>query len=181
MFLREGAKIEAAMSMKSDKSWIRRSRRLIRMVSELHRMGYQRLRMMPYEYPLAWRLCLASSKHFSLANGAYISEPELVRSVTYSSASENEYFNWPDAKNDDARALADKFLARYPEIAEESEGRDWLYAGWLAELLGFLQRGDLLPFIMSEDEPSPEQLKLLPVRDFNSSTILEFPLPPSPS
>jgi hypothetical protein len=40
-------------------SSIRSCLRVIRMVSELQRMGFQRLRIFPYEYPLAWRLCVA--------------------------------------------------------------------------------------------------------------------------
>lgn len=90
--------------MKSNQPWIRRSQRVIRLVSELHRMGYHRLRIMPYEYPLAWRLCIGPCSAFSRHNGAFIprSEPEFP---TYSSASENAYFNWQDAKNDNARTF----------------------------------------------------------------------------
>lgn len=42
------------------------------MVSELHRMGYQNLRIMPYEYPLAWRLTIAPKRIFAIRNGAFV-------------------------------------------------------------------------------------------------------------
>lgn len=134
---------------------------------------------MPYEYPIAWRLCVAGARRFHEANGAYLAEPHLVPSATYSCASQDEYFEWQDAKGDDARALAEKFIVRFPEVVSEGLGRDWTYAGWLSELVGFLERGDLLPFVMAEYyEPSPEQLTVLPIRDHAHQTELEFPLPP---
>jgi len=152
------------------------------MVSELHRLGFQHLRIMPYEYPLAWRLCVAPRDRFSKRNTAYI--PDLVndgQTALYSSASENEYFGWEDARNDDARMLADKFIERFPQIASRGRGRDWTYAGWLSELVGHLERGESLPFVMSEYfEPAPEDLTALPIREFATHTVsLSFPLPPS--
>ena len=59
--------------MQSDQPWVRQSQRVIRMVSELHRMGFQQLRIMPYEYPLAYRVAIAPVASFSVQNGAYIS------------------------------------------------------------------------------------------------------------
>jgi hypothetical protein len=172
--------------MKSGQPWVRRSQRVIRMVSELHRMGFQRLRIFPYEYPLAWRLCVAPRCACSRCNGAYV--PQLDDALyehqpTYSSASENEYFNWKDARTDDARHLAMKFVQRFPVSAERGQGRDWEYAGWLAELLGVLERGDLLPIVMAEYfEPGPLELPALPIRDYgvvsDHATRLDFPLPP---
>jgi hypothetical protein len=42
--------------MRSPVSQVRRCQRIIRMVSELHRIGYQRAHVMPYEYPIAFRI-----------------------------------------------------------------------------------------------------------------------------
>jgi len=166
------------------------------MVSELHRMGYQRLRVMPYEYPLAWRLTVAPSSVFSKHNGAFIPDDmrragrgELARELaifdgffpTYSSSSENEYFDWKDAKSDDARALAEKFIVRFSGVTKDGKGRDWAYAGWLAELLGYLESGDILPFVFSEFfVESPHEMRGLPIRHFDdhSITLSDFPLPP---
>jgi hypothetical protein len=132
--------------MENSSSWIRRSNRLIRMVSELHRMGYQLLRIMPYEYPLAWRMSIAPKDVFSVEHGA-----RLVASTydwpSYSSAQENRYFDWQDASQDNARGLANKFITRFPEVANAGRGRDWEYAGWLDELLGVM--GCLSSWMMS--------------------------------
>lgn len=57
-------------------------------------MGYQRLRIMPYEHPLAYRVQIAPAPFFSQINGAYILRPE-HDPLCYSSASEDRYFDWP--------------------------------------------------------------------------------------
>jgi hypothetical protein len=54
---------------------------------------------------------------------------------------DNCYFEWGDAKKDSATGLAKKFKERFPEIAELGRGRDWEYAGWYVEMLGFAERG----------------------------------------
>ena len=40
-----------------------------------------------------------------------------------------------------ARHLADTFVERFPDIANESKGWDWLYAGWYVEFLGVAESG----------------------------------------
>jgi hypothetical protein len=166
------------------------------MVSELHRMGYQQLRIMPYLHPMAWRLAVAPRDCFSLRNGAYLKDNAWEDVPIYSSAGGgNPYFDWPDAKGDNARALAEKFLLRFPDIAKRGMGRDWHYAGWLAELVGVLEGGDLLPVTMWEYmKGTPDQLDFLPIwsaseeNTWNDGTayivaaltpnIRKFPLPP---
>lgn len=153
--------------MKSKIDWVRRSQRVIRMVSELHRLGYQRLRIMPYVHPNAWRLAVAPAEFFSERNGAYIPVSKLTdRNVAiYSAAGDGEaYFDWSDAKGNDARELAEKFIERFPDIAAQGKGRDWAYAGWLSELVGFLEQGDWLPTVEWEYMTgSPDDLRELPV------------------
>lgn len=148
------------------------------MVSELHRMGYQNLRIMPYEYPLAWRLTIAPKRIFAIRNGAFVPRGD-TDFPTYSSASENAYFGWRDTKNDDARGLAEKFIERFPKIAEQGQGRDWEYSGWLSELVGFLEGGDWLPVVLSENLPTePYSLRNLPIFDYGDGRGQDFPLPP---
>lgn len=179
--------------MKSKINWVRRGQRVIRMVSELHRMGYQHLRIMPYVHPNAWRLAVGSRDIFSEQNGAYIPVNSLSGLPIYSAARGGDaYFDWEDAKGNDARTLADKFVSRFPDVAKRGLGRDWAYAGWLSELVGFLEGGDWLPVTEWEDmKGAPEQLGFLPIWDVlgenigwdGLKTILgpdvkKFPLPP---
>lgn len=175
--------------MQSDLAWVRRSGRLIRMVSELHRMGYQHARIMPYEYPLAYRIVIAPRSEFSLTNGAYFNDGTSENCARYSSADENRYFGWRDAEADNARQLAEKFVARYPNLIRSMRGSDWRYAGWLADLLGCLERfPGRLPIVVAEGlETPPESLPSLPLKLYGERTPEDngedrhFPLPPLPT
>ena len=85
-------------------------------------MGYQRLRLMPYLHPNAWRLAVAPRELFSNRNGAFVPHQKLGDSsvAIYSAADGGDgYFDWTDAHGVDARALAEKFIARFPIIAEQ--------------------------------------------------------------
>jgi hypothetical protein len=103
--------------------WVTAGIRLIKMVVELHRRGYQHLRICPYEYPLAWRLEIAPNSEFSSSNGAFrpstSSEP-----VRYSSASETSYFGWAHAAEFDSQRLAKEFETHFRELCEAGAGRD---------------------------------------------------------
>lgn len=171
----------------SQASQIRRSRRVIKMVSELHHMGFQRLRFMPYlRESIAYRVLIGPVSCFSVANGCHAKSE--FPGVTYSSASENEYFGWTDATSDDARKLAVKFVERFPEIARYGSGRDWAYAGWLLELLGAMEKyPNRLPDVFSQKAgESTETMRFLPL-DFHDAQddpsdsadrVVAVPLPP---
>lgn len=161
---------------------VRQTQRVIRMVSDLHRLGYQRLRIMPYIYPLAWRVAIGPADLFSERNGAWMERVPDEVCTTYSSASLNRYFGWTDAGSDNARQLADKFIKRFPGVCAASYGRDWAYAGWLCELLGTLERANALPFVMEEYFPTPpEQLDYMPLKRMDDLRDVQFPLPPAPN
>lgn len=57
----------------TDLAWVSGGIRLLKMMVELHRRGLQRLRIFPYERPMAWRLEIVPSSYFSKKNGAYVS------------------------------------------------------------------------------------------------------------
>lgn len=183
--------------MKSNIDWVRRGQRVIRMVSELHRMGYQNLRIMPYEHPNAWRLAVAPKNCFTESNAACLKGDAWNDAAIYSAAGGgNLYFDWEDAKQDNARELADKFIRRFPEVSERGRGRDWEYAGWLSELVGVIETGDLLPVTQWEYmKGSPDRLEFLPIWSASeentyhddsayvvaalSPKVRQFPLPPA--
>lgn len=127
-----------------------------------------------------WRLAIASKLSFSDKNGAFLPEyPELV--ATYCCGAEDEYFQWRDTKGDSARDLANKFIERFPELCRAGKGRDWEYAGWLAELVGFLEGGDYLPYVCGcPVETLPYSLNELPIGDYTAIRMFPegFPLPP---
>ena len=177
--------------MKSKIDWIRRAQRCFRMLSELHRLGYQNLRGMSYINPLGYRFAIAPKSLFSERNGAVIPASQIIGDdVAITGA--GDYFGWVDTSHDDARALAEKFIERFPNIANKGKGRDWAYAGWLAELIGFLEQGDWIPAVWWENmKGEPEELSVLPIwvgenenliwddcRSYISPDNPIFPLPP---
>ena len=172
--------------MKASLAWVRQSARVIRMVSELHRMGYQHARIMPYEYPLAYRVHIGPRHDFSHLHGAIVEVETAGSHACYTAASGDHYFDWADATRDDARGLADKLVARFPDLAAACRGSDWAYAGWLSDLLGMMERHPgRLPVTQWEymDE-EPVALRAIPFRSYDDHLSdhvdgdMFFPLPP---
>jgi hypothetical protein len=165
---------------------LRPSMTVIQMVSELHQLGYQKARIMPYEYPIAYRILIAPAEIFSSRNGAYFHGGG-DDCAAYSSAMEYEFFGWRDATSDSARTLAEKFVERFPSLADHCRGRDPAYADWLAELLAILARNPgRLPVVMWDHMAcGPEELRVLPLRLYakaarGSAGDMTFDLPPLP-
>lgn len=122
-----------------------RALRVLRIVHELHKRGYQLLRICPgmNSSGTAWRVGITPVTNICRDNGAYWADwdkPELV--AIYSSGQEKHYFDWTDATEDKVPMLAAKFRERYPRLVAKSEGRDWEYVGWYVEMLGLAERED---------------------------------------
>jgi len=134
--------------------YIRRAVRVLAMVGELHRRGYQKLRVMPFLSPsgISWRCWIGPDTLFYRNHGAILCETSATldgsregQSTTllarYSSGEENQYFGWDDAEQDDARSLADKFLDRFRALSHRGKWRNYAYAGWYQRLLGLSEQG----------------------------------------
>jgi hypothetical protein len=177
--------------------YIRRAVRVMSMAGELHRRGYQRLRVIPYMAAsgLHWRCTISLVSLFYRNHGAILNEFAFSRAddhdseqataiIAYcTSADENEYFTWKDARQYNARALADKFLSRFLKLAELGAGWDYPYAGWYLRLLWFAEAG-WLPVVLSDyGDVSSERVPLLDVRpkgwrrDKEEAPILPLPHP----
>ena len=128
----------------------RRAARVLRMVHELHKRGYQLLRICPGMAPsgLYWR-CSVTVKANILTNHGAMSQEFDRHAVHYSTGDENHYFGWTDAGADTAWQLADKFELRFPELLELAKGRDWPYVGWFVEMLGLAEKG-IFPIAYSD-------------------------------
>jgi hypothetical protein len=148
---------------------VRRCTRLLSMAHELHKAGYQRIRISPGLSPSGgyWRCPITYASNvpddgFTILN--FDCEQGLVAS--YSSADESGYFNWGSSSEQNARELAARFIESFPLIAERGGGRDWLYAGWLTDVLGRAEQGHKtdLPILYADwpIEESPEYLNWRP-------------------
>ncbi len=122
---------------------IRRAQRVLLMVHELHKAGYQRLRVVPGLSPSGcyWRCSITPVTNILKTHGTAMREDKDV--ARYTTGVQNKYFDWEDAQKDTARQLAVKFMERFPDIAQRGIGRDWEYVGWYIEMLGFAERGHL--------------------------------------
>lgn len=151
---------------------VRRCARVLRMVHELHRLGYQRLRIIPYFGPMQhWRCAVTHAGAVLTTHGAW--GPDGDGCAYYSDSAKNEYFGWHDAKADTAAQLAAKFVERFPALTRQGTGRDWVYVGWFCELMTYADRGEL-PYLFLEFS-GPNDPRFMPTTAFLDSGL---PLPP---
>lgn len=119
-------------------SVLRHATRLLSMIHELHKAGYQRVRFSAGMSPsgMHWRCTITHADNMTV-DSLSVRNHELAEEVAhYSTSSGNQYFGWTDTIHCSARELAVKFIKRYPVIARKGDGRDWRYAGWLTDTLG---------------------------------------------
>jgi len=154
--------------------FVRRAQRVLLMMHDLHKLGYQRLRIVPGISPSGfhWRCAITPVHNILTTHGA---RPQEYNRDTahYSSGQEDAYFGWEDAHQDTARQLAAKFLERFPEIAQKGLGGDWMYAGWYVQMLGMAERG-VLPVAYADWYSSPNPRWLPTTEGFESG----LPMPP---
>lgn len=102
-------------------------RRFIRTIEELHRMGYEKIRICPCTSPngMAWRCTITTKENTSKKCGAMLAgkydEDETVRS--------NGNFKW-NMMEMGPYDNALKFVKVYPQIAAKGRGEDNEYASW---------------------------------------------------
>ena len=173
---------------------IRRAVRVLAVVGELHKRGYQRLRVMPFMSSSGayWRCWISPVNFFYRNHGAILlekavmSDGDEIQATTmvarYTSGQDNHYFDWNDAEQDDVRSLANKFLDRFRRLADFGKGWDYPYAGWYQRLLWLAEAG-WLPVVLRDYNPvSYDRVPLDDVRpkewhvDKDETPIL--PLPP---
>ncbi|MCA9193609.1 MAG: hypothetical protein KDB03_17680 [Planctomycetales bacterium] len=119
-------------------------RRILLLVRELHRMGFERLRAAAYEYPLGWRCpivpvswCLQShGGRFEWFADKIKSKLGIEHeSHCYAAASGQFPFGWKHLPFDDPRRLAEVFIERNQAIALAGWGPDPQYVSWFDEML----------------------------------------------
>lgn len=158
-------------------AWLRRAQRVLTMVGELHKQGYRRLRIMPgwSSSGAYWRCSVVPIDSVLVSNGSLVPSCwwDRVVATTYTTGQDNQYFGWPDASGASARELAGLFIDRLPDICDRGLGRDWTYAGWYTELLGFADQG-FLPVAYDEGFTAD----VGHIRLVEGGEHREYPLPP---
>ena len=140
-------------------SALRDAARLIAMVHELHKAGYQRIRICPSIAPngIHWRCSISHSGNLA-EDGLGFRGGGHGEVASYTSGQGARYFDWPDGDQLTARQLARRFLDTFPVIAEQGAGRDWPYAGWLTDVLGYAEHGKFVAF-WADYPLDPEDLR----------------------
>ena len=152
----------------------RRILRVLRMVHELHKRGYQRLRISPSLAPVGcWRCLVTHAGNILRSNGAMHLDDDRD-TARHTAAQDHGYFGWGDARHDTVRQLADRFVDRFPAIARLGHGRDWPYAGWYVEMLGHAEHG-AFPVAYADWYTSPS-FDCLPTTERTENSGL--PMPP---
>lgn len=161
------------MTMTAVEAQYRRALRVLRLVHELHKQGYQLLRIAPGMAPSGcyWRCAITPRSNILRTHGAMLRDWEHLV-AQYSSSQDNEYFGWTDAKHDDVQQLAAKFTDRFGDIVEASRGDDWPYAGWYVRMLGYAER-EMFPVAYADwhEKPNP---RFMPLWGSES----DLPMPP---
>ena len=137
---------------------LRDAARLIAMVHELHKAGYQRIRICPSMAPngIHWRCGISFAANVAGDGRTFCGGTE-GQVAAYSSGQGANYFGWADGDRLTARQMARRFLTAFPLIAERGAGLDWPYAGWLTDVLGYAEHGKFVAFY-ADYELDPEDL-----------------------
>jgi hypothetical protein len=151
--LPEYCELEVSTHPASDQT-VRRATRFLSMVHELHKAGYQRLRV-ACGWDIEGKVWRARLMPSSQVSDDGWSPNTATTWADYSTSNGKSYFGWSDAASDDARGLANKFINRFPELVRDASGQDWGYAGWFSMVLGEAEHGGLPAFFGGQgDEPS---------------------------
>ncbi len=137
----------------------RRACRVLAMVHELHKAGYQQLRIGAGMSPAGthWRCYITSADNIANDGWQVLNEDGEV--VRYSTGDADHYFGFADGSGKSARELAVMFIDRFPELVRHSLGHDREYVGWYVAMLGAAERGRL-PIFFADHElaPIPEEM-----------------------
>lgn len=148
--------------------------RVLRLLRELHRRGYQRLRLHCGWSPngMAWRYGIAPVEEFE-PDGLRMRAEHYPGRAFRSSRGDGTPFDVGGRKRAPTDEHADAFLRRFGDVAREGRGPDRAYAVWLDALLSRCEP-DGVPIMYSDDVDAKESGILIEGDDE------PFRLPPPP-
>jgi ADP-ribosyl-[dinitrogen reductase] hydrolase len=114
------------------------ARRLLLMVAELHKLGYEGMRATPFMSPSGcyWRCCIVPAYLTSRTHGARLAENVDYETLPrYSSANGDDYFGWANMKPKTPLILAKRFIVEFAKFAEQGKHPDPAYVRWFSNML----------------------------------------------
>ncbi len=137
---------------------IRVPRRVLQMVRELHRMGFQRLRIAPMVYATGdWRCIVTPIENIEREHGAKLVDWDDSKIAKYTTGDWDRYFEWDDCDRMGHVELASVFIERFGHICDASIGPDPEYAAWFKGLVA-ATHPHWLPYAFDEWRDSDEHL-----------------------
>ena len=118
------------------------ARRVFLMVAELHKLGYEGLRVAPFLSPSGcyWRCCIVPASMTHHAHGARLANADDYELLPrYSSGDGNNYFGWRNMKPKTPLILATRFIVEFPQFAEKGHHPDPAYVRWFTRMLELTQ------------------------------------------
>lgn len=150
--------------------------RVYRMLAELHRRGYERLRIVPgmSSSGCHYRTGITSSDNVYADHGALTVDHDRVAHNT--SGNGARLFTWRDAPRASIAKLATMFVERFPTIAARGFGPDPDYVDWLPFAIDVMKRGESPIAYSDYDLPGSVAPASLPTNfAYEESTL---PMPP---
>ena len=156
------------------------ARRALLMVEELHRMGYQQLRIAPRMVAGVWNCIFVPNVYTSSHHGAMLHDSEdfLLHdksAASFSSGHKDKHFGWSNAGALTPLKWAHRFLREFPILANLGKGSDWAYAGWYQEMIRLTASANL-PVASSDALFEDKREGLMPT--WGERSDVWIPLPP---
>lgn len=114
------------------------ARRVFLMVAQLHKLGYEGLRVCPFMSPSGcyWRCAIVPASLTDPDHGARLAKDVDYSSLPrYSSADDDCYFGWSDLKPKTPLKMARWFTWEFPTLAEQGHHPDPGYVQWFTGML----------------------------------------------
>ena len=129
--------------------------KLLQMVAELHRRGFQRLRIAPGLAPGGddWRCSVVPADRMDPANGAHEQTGNLL-AARYSTAEDYHFFGWNDGGKMTVPDMAESFVRTFSTVCEHALGSDPVYANWFVSVVRTAEGGALPVAFKEGHEPA---------------------------
>lgn len=153
---------------------LERIQRYFLVIRELHRMGYELIRVCPCFSPngISWR-CATTVKKFTLKNcGAIYHGPEHTAARTCDGK-----FAFGECERMTPREIAERFLDHYKHLAKWGNGSDPEYVAWFQKACDLAQRGYV--FYAFDDYGSCFKNKHRMLLSGNPPSDVYLPFPPA--
>lgn len=125
-----------------------RHRQILLVVAELHRRGFQRVRIVPSlgAEGCYWQCKIVPAAAMASDDGNVLID-ENFPTAAYPGDFDSEYYWWDGILEQSPDLITDQFVERFPGLMSWGTGRDWAYAGWYQEMMRATQP-DAVPLIV---------------------------------